>query len=109
MTNDGNGVVSGFLDGVFQSFSSSTASMDFSAFPGNPDRLIHFFADNTQGGGQGEFADGSVALIRLYDIELTSDEMSTLPPTQSVPEPTIITLMGLGMIGIGLGRRKKQS
>ena len=71
--------------------------MDFSANSiANPTRLIHFFADNVQAGGQGEFADGSVALIRLYDIDLTPEEVETLtPPT--VPEPTTLVLLGLAV------------
>ena len=107
LTNDGNGVVSGFLDGVFQSFSSSTDSMDFGAYAGNPDRLIHFFADNVLGGGQGEFASGSVALIRLYDIDLTPEEVEMLPPT-SVPEPATLALISLGLFGAGFNRRRKK-
>lgn len=107
MTNDGAGTVTGFLDGVFQSFSTSTTSMDFGAYSfANPNRLIHFFADNVQGGGQGEFADGSVALIRLYDIALTSDEVGNLP-SPSVPEPGVVLLLITGLFGFTFGWRKR--
>lgn len=104
MTNDGSGLVTGFLDGVFQAFSSSTTSMDFSAYSvANPNRLIHFFADNVIGGGQGEFASGSISLIRLYDIDV-----GNLPPPTLVPEPGTLALLGIGFAGLGLTRRRRK-
>ncbi|MCP5245515.1 MAG: LamG domain-containing protein [Burkholderiales bacterium] len=65
LTQNNDDVVSVYLNGVLQVQGTST-SMNFSTFPNNPERLIHFFVDNGS-----EFSDGRVALIRLYDTELT--------------------------------------
>ncbi len=103
LTNDGNGKVTSYLDGVFQ-FNLSTTSMDFSSFSTqNPNRLIHFFVDNVIGGGQGEFSDGRVALIRIYDVELDQDTVGDL----AVPEPSSWLLFSFAFFcAIGLRRKK---
>ncbi len=106
LTNDGAGHVTAYMDGVFE-FDLITTVMDFSTYAAsNPSRLIHFFADNVISGGQGEFADGRVAMIRLYDIELTSGEVADLEST--VPAPAAIALIGLGLLGLGLLRRRSR-
>ena len=112
LTNDGAGHVTAYLDGVFQ-FDLTTTSMDFSDYSvANPNRLIHFFADNLAGGGLGEFADGRVAMIRLFDGELTDQEVDQLPttPPGSVPEPETLALVlsGLGLTGF-MPRRRRQA
>lgn len=107
LTNNGNDTVTGYMDGIFQ-FTLNSTSMNFSAYAAaNPSRLIHFFADNLVGGGQGEFADGRVASIRLYDIELDGDQVGELPPLPAVPEPSTVALMlaGLGVVAAATRRR----
>jgi hypothetical protein len=75
----------------------------------NPNRLMHFFADNIAGGGQGEFADGRVALIRLYDIELSGPQVGDLdlPPHPAIPEPRIWPLLAAGTATLGLVTRRR--
>lgn len=109
LTNRGNGTVTAYLDGILQ-FDLDTQSMDFSAYAAdNPERLIHFFADNVAGGGQFEFADGRVALIRLYDIELTETEVGGIDvPPPPVPEPGTMALMGVGALGIAAMVRRRR-
>jgi hypothetical protein len=109
LTNNGAGHVTAYMDGVFQ-FDLNSSSMDFSSYSSaNPGRLIHFFADNVVGGGQYEYADGRVAMIRLYDGELTGQQVETLPVAAPVPEPeTYATLLaGLGLLG-AMARRRRQ-
>jgi hypothetical protein len=111
MTNRGDGTVTAYMDGIFQ-FDLTTTSMDFSAYAAaNPSRLIHFFADNLTGGGQSEFADGRVALIRLYDIELSGGEVGELPPLPAVPEPGPLAMMlaGGALVAAVSRRRRKQA
>lgn len=102
LTNRGDGTVTAYMDGIFQ-FDLTTTSMDFSAYAGvNPSRLIHFFADNVAGGGQGEFSDGRVALIRLYDIELSRGDVGAIGngnSSNAVPEPTTLALVAAGLVG----------
>lgn len=98
LTNRGNSTVSAYMDGIFQ-FDLTTTSLNFSAYASaNPQRLIHFFADNVAGGGQGEFADGAVASIRLYDVELSADQVGGLPPLPAVPEPASVLMMLAGAV-----------
>ena len=112
LTNDGTDHATAYLDGVFQ-FDLTTTTMNFSAYAAaNPSRLITFFADNLIAGGQGEFSDGRVALIRLYDSELSGADILTLGnsplPIPTIPEPETYAMMlaGLGLLGFAARRRK---
>jgi hypothetical protein len=58
----GNGIVSAYLNGTLQ-FSGPSPLMNITSTV-NP---LIFFVDNDVGGGQGEFSNGSIALLRLYD------------------------------------------
>ncbi len=71
LTNDG-GTVNTYIDGVSQ-FSTSTTLMNISN-PNNPGLLMGFFIDNVIAGGQFEFSDGKVGLIRVWNGELSAAE-----------------------------------
>ena len=74
LTNDAStGLVKAYLDGVLQ-LNGVTAVMDVD----NPDDLMNFFLDNLEGIGTGEFANGQIALLRVYDNVLTDDKVATL-------------------------------
>ena len=108
LTNRGDGTVTAYMDGILQ-FDLTTDSMDFSSYSvANPERLIHFFADNVVSGGQFEYADGRVALIRLYDVELTEDDVGGLVvPPPPIPEPGSAILMALGGAALALMARRR--
>lgn len=110
LTNSG-GTVQAFLDGILQ-LTAATSVMDID----NPLNIMNFFLDNVVGGGLEEFADGRVALIRLYDGALTPAEVAKLardpfpaPAGGAVPEPCGLTLLGLGALGVlGYGWRRRR-
>ncbi len=94
LTNNGSGKITVYIDGAFQ-FDSTTETVNFSKYSDvNPERMIHFFVDNIVGGGQNEFSNGKVALIRIYDEELNAQDaeeiknnpFSELASSCSVPE-----------------------
>jgi hypothetical protein len=64
VTNNGT-TVNTYLDGVGQ-FTTSTALLNINN-ANNPGLLMGFFLDNVIAGGQFEFSDGRVALIRLWN------------------------------------------
>jgi hypothetical protein len=92
--------VYGYIDGVSQ-FTAATSLMDIN----NAGDLMHFFLDNVIGAGQGEYSDGRVALVRLWDGVLTSQEANDLASHPFVPEPSTFVLSAVSMLLLGLRRR----
>jgi len=73
LTTSNTGTVTAYLDGGLQ-FTASTPIMNID----NPRNVVHFFLDNTIGGGQFEFSDGKIALLRLYNEVLSGEQVSRL-------------------------------
>lgn len=98
LTNDGHGHVTSYLDGVFQ-FDLKTDIMSFATYSSvNPDRLIHFFVDNVVGGGQGEYANGRVVMIRLYAAELAKTEVSRLGAAVAKERLALFPAYGMALL-----------
>lgn len=108
LTNASTSMINVYLNGTLE-FSVASDVMHVS----NDGNLMHFFLDNVIGGGEGEYSNGRVALIRLYDGVLTGSEVSQIAadPFQAlpVPEPETHALMlaGLGLIGYAAYRRRR--
>lgn len=102
LTNDGANVNT-YIDGIAQ-FSAATTAMNLNNV-NNPGLLMHFFLDNVASGGQGEYSDGRVALIRLWSGVLTSQEANDLASHPFVPEPSTFMLSALSAAILGLRRR----
>ena len=77
-----------YLDGALE-FAVASGAMNLDN-PNNPQHLLNFFLDNVTGGGQGEFTDGRIALIRLHDGALTGGEVVQLfHEVQGLPSLTV--------------------
>jgi hypothetical protein len=78
LTVDG-GVVTAYLNGE-QQFSGTSALMNINL--NNQGNTLGFFIDNVAAGGQGEFSNGSIALLRLYGgVVSPSPSLFILPTT----------------------------
>lgn len=104
LTNDGT-TVNTYLDGISQ-FTTITGLMNVNN-PNNPGLLLNFFLDNVVAGGQGEFSDGRVALIRIWDGVLSPVEAQRLASNPYVPEPSAFLLATLAVGGLNVGGRRR--
>jgi hypothetical protein len=64
------------MDGVLQ-LTAATTVMTID----NPDDLMNFYLDNLEGIGTGEFANGQIGLLRVYDGVLADDTVAALAKT----------------------------
>ncbi|MDR2092121.1 MAG: PEPxxWA-CTERM sorting domain-containing protein [Azoarcus sp.] len=106
LTNQGDGTVSAYLDGVLQ-LTATTDVLDFSTYATqNPEQLIHFFLDDA-----GEYANGRVARIGIFDTALSASEIGNLSygnvPGVPEPETWAMLLAGLGVMGATARRRAR--
>jgi Concanavalin A-like lectin/glucanases superfamily len=85
------GTVKAYLNGTLE-FTVATTAMNLDNL-NNPQRLINFFLDNTSGGVDDEYSDGSVALIRLHNGALTDGEVAQLFADNDVTDVPRITVL----------------
>ena len=89
--------VKAYLDGNLE-LTSDTDELNLDNVD-NPGHLLHFFLDNLAGPAQQEFADGRIALLKVYD--------GVLVPTPTVPEPAPAVLLLLGLAGLAAATRTR--
>jgi hypothetical protein len=104
LTVDSSNNVTGYLSGL-QEFSTNTTVMDIDS-----NNTLGFFLDNLVGGGQGEWSNGDIALLKVYNTALTADQVlaETADPFATViPEPGtwVLMLAGAGALAFQKLRR----
>jgi hypothetical protein len=109
LTRDaGTGVVTGYVNGAQQlAFTDSTSIAVFGA----SNNIIRFFEDDNVT-GQGEASGGRATEIQIYNGALSNADVLALggpstTPVSGVPEPAALTLVGFGLLSLGLVRRLK--
>lgn len=105
LTNDGS-TVNTYLDGG-AGFATTTGLLNLNN-ANNPGYLMHFFLDNVAGGGEGEFSDGRVALVRLWGGVLTAGEVKQLSENPFVPEPSAAMVLLPAIVAAVVRRRHTQ-
>ncbi len=106
VTVDPTNTVTGYFSGV-QQFSETSTSLDIAT------NTLGFFLDNVVGGGQGEWSSGNVALIKVFNTALTSDQVAaeTADPFQgtTTPEPGTLMLTLVAATGIAVRIRRARN
>jgi hypothetical protein len=108
LTRDaGTKTVTGYVNGAQQlTFNDSTTPLAVFSATNN---IIRFFEDDNVT-GQREASAGLATEIQIYNGALTGDQVALLggpAPVSGVPEPAALTLVGLGLLSLGLVRRIK--
>ena len=95
--------VRAYLDGTLE-FSNTTSITQIDN-ANNPSLLMHFFVDDTTSGFVNDWAEGQVALIRVWDGVLSASAVGAIAADPfGVPEPSSLVLLSLGGV-ITLRRR----
>jgi hypothetical protein len=95
-------VVSGYLNGAF--ISSVTHTETYSGPSSTMAAIGNRFNYFSGGWGDRNF-DGSMDDVYIYNRALSASEVSTLYSV--VPEPSTALLLGIGMMGLGMRRRRR--
>jgi len=101
MTVASDGTVKGYIDGLTD-FTTNTTVMNTT---NSATDTMSFFLDNVAGGGQGEFSDGNIAQLQLYNGVLTDNEALQISQNPLVPEPTGLALLSLVAAALVAQRR----
>jgi hypothetical protein len=105
VTVDASNNIVGYFSGVQQLSLNSTVLNINTHF-------LNFFLDNTVGGGQGEWSQGNVALIKVFDTALTASQVATETEDPFVgtntPEPSSWLLMLAGAAALLSRDRRKR-
>jgi hypothetical protein len=108
LTRDaGTNAVTGYFNGAQQLTFNDSSSL---AVFGATNNIIRFFEDDFA--TQNEASAGRASEIQIYNGALTAADVRDLGgpgeiPTSGVPEPAALTLVGFGLLSLGLVRRIK--